>query len=116
MGFQGELHTPFPSAQNKTEGIVLDRPSANYPHLAFILEKNRAAQSIDLIVSNKGANCTKLVLLLARSSGGASAARNPAVTESPPSFFDKFSTLFESVAHRAALLRFALSFGIDIGS
>ena len=54
VGFQGELHTPFPSAQTKPEGIVLDVSDANYPHLAFVLDKNRAATNVDRIVSNKG--------------------------------------------------------------
>lgn len=55
VGFRGELNTPFPSAQIGADGLVLDTPSAKYPHLAYILEKNRAAGNVDRIVSNKGA-------------------------------------------------------------
>jgi hypothetical protein len=55
VGFQGELHTPFPSGQSKEDGVVLEGANANYPQLAYVLEKNRAAQSVDRIVSNKGA-------------------------------------------------------------
>jgi hypothetical protein len=54
VGFPGELNTPFPSAQIKPEGVVLDVPTGNYPHLAHILDKNRAASNVDRIVSNKG--------------------------------------------------------------
>lgn len=54
VGFPGELNTPFPSAQIKPEGIVLDVPTGNYPQLARILDNNRAASNVDRIVSNKG--------------------------------------------------------------
>jgi hypothetical protein len=52
--FLGELTTPFPSAEIKPEGAVLEIPTANYPQLAYIVEKNRAASNTDRIVSNAG--------------------------------------------------------------
>ena len=55
VGLTGELNTPFPSAQIKPEGLVLDVPTGNYPPLANVLNKNRAASNVDRIVSNKGA-------------------------------------------------------------